>query len=254
MKFDVVAGAEGHYHRLFKVRFRRDGSIFVIFPGFVSTSGILCRATMPAGGTGTKQLSLKENGKVTNHLVKFTHHPDGQAHFSQQGKIKTEIQRMSVSLAEQRGHLFTVQVQALNSFPRRESPRKDQLTLNIEGDMRSLKIVGWRWPVSSLRTTENPSPTKKIGGMLLGDGPKGGLFVCPPDGYRFDDYFLFLSFEEIPWLSEDKTPHLIFIGGFDEGEIAYDHSRDSEFLALSYPCSDPESLANSIGTVDFIPK
>jgi hypothetical protein len=48
--------------------------------------------------------------------VKYAHHRDGEAHFSQTGRVYTHVRKRSVPLNEQIGHLWTIQLQGLNGF------------------------------------------------------------------------------------------------------------------------------------------
>lgn len=68
-------------------------------------------ATMHKGQQYPTSLSLIDGGKVTSHKVKYSHHPDGRTHFSQDGKIFTKVIKSSASFDEVDGHLFTVQFQ-----------------------------------------------------------------------------------------------------------------------------------------------
>lgn len=250
--FDIVARASGALRRIAKVKFDRDGSIYVFFPSFEKTEGILCRARMVAGQSGQTTLDLTQNGRVTAHLVKYAHHPDGEAHFSQDGKVKTEVRRKSVPLQEQRGHLFTIQIQNIESFRPLSAARRDQLTLELPENMRALKITGWRHPFSDLKLPEGVVPTGSPKGIQTSGGvTRVGLFVAPPEGERFDDVVLFLAVEETPLLSKDNAPHLIFVGGFDPSVVALNHSVDTEFLAFAYPCSDFNQLRERIGSIDL---
>jgi len=250
--FDIIAKISGLLRRIAKVKFNHDGSIYVFFPGFEKTEGVLCRARMIAGQSGQTTLDLTENGRVTAHLVKYAHHPDGEAHFSQDGKVKTEVRRKSVPLQKQRGHLFTIQIQNIQSFRLLPTPRKDQLTLELPSNIRALKITGWRYPFSDLKLPEGVVPTGSPKGVQTPDGTERvGLFVAPLEGEPFDDVVLFLAVEETPLLSEDNAPHLIFVGGFDPAAVALNHSVDTEFLAFSYPCSDFKELKERIGTIDL---
>ena len=250
--FDIVARASGSLRRIAKVKFNHDGSIYVFFPGFEKTEGVLCRARLSEGQSGQTTLDLTENGRVTAHLVKYAHHPDGETHFSQDGKVKTEIRRKSVPLQEQRGHLFTIQIQNIESFRQLPTPRKDQLTLELPENMRAIKITGWRLPFSDLKLPEGVVPTGSPKGIQTSDGvARVGLFVAPPEGELFDDVVLFLGIEETPLLSEDNAPHLIFVGGFDSTVVALNHSVDTEFLAFAYPCSDFKQLKERIGCIDL---
>lgn len=251
--FDIVARVSGALRRIAKVKFNRDGSIYVFFPGFDKTEGVLCRARLSAGQTGQTTLDLTENGRVTAHLVKYAHHPDGEAHFSQDGKVKTEVRRKSMPLQEQRGHLFTIQIQNIESFRLLPFPRRDQLTLELPENMRALKITGWRHRFSDLKLPEGVVPTGSPKGIQTSDGvTRVGLFVAPPEGELFDDVVLFLAVEETPLLSEDNAPHLIFIGGFDPTAVTLNHSVGTEFLAFAYPCSaDFTELKERIGCIDL---
>lgn len=250
--FDIVAKADSSLHRIAKIKFGVDGSIYVFFPGFNHTKGIVCRAVLRGGIVAQTSIDFKENGKVTSHLVKYAHHSDGEAHFSQDGKVKTEVRRKSMPLSQQRGHLFTIQVQKIDSFPCLKSPRKKQLTINIPENIRALKIIGWRYNLSDFVSSEGFN-FSSIKGIRTPDGIiRQGLFVAPPENYPLNDVVLFLSVEEISWLNENKDAQLIFLGGFDNLSTALNHSFDTEFLAFAYPCSDFIRLKESIGCIDFI--
>ena len=81
--FDIVANTYNSLRRIAKIKFDIDGSIYVFFPGFIHTEGIVCRAVLRGGTVAQTSLDLKDGGKVTSHLVKYAHHSDGEAHFSQ---------------------------------------------------------------------------------------------------------------------------------------------------------------------------
>jgi hypothetical protein len=251
--FDLVAKVSGAIRRVAKVKFARDGSIYVFFPGFAKTDGIICRAILRGGKNAQTSLDLTKNGRVTSHLVKYTHHPDGEAHFSQDGKVRTEVRRKSESLVDHRGHLFTIQAQNVGSFPILPA-RKAQLTLELPDNVRTLKITGWRYHFSDLELPEGITPTGVPKGIQLPDSAlRDGLFVAPPEGARFDDIVLFIAAEEIPWFSQDKAPCLIFLGGFDPPQTVLNRSVDTEFLTFAYPCSDYEQLRKRIGAIDLFP-
>jgi hypothetical protein len=247
--FDIVVKISGVLRRIAKIEFNRDGSIYVFFPGFAKTEGIVCRARLRAGQSGQTNLDLTENGRVTAHLVKYSHHTDGEAHFSQDKKVKTEVRRKSVPLHQHKGHLFTIQIQNMEGFRILQTPRREQLTFELTENVNALKITGWRFRLDDLRVPEGTAlPLNSIqisnGVTLL------GLFVSPPEGQLFDDTVLFLGVEKTPWLSKDNGSRLIFLGGFDPVSIALNHSLDMEFLVFAYPC-DLEHLKEKIGCIDL---
>ena len=240
------------FYRIAKLVFASDGSIYVCFPSFIKTEGIACSARLIGGDNGQKTLDLTENGRVTANLVKYAHHPDGEAHFSQDGKVTTAIRRKSVPLHEQRGHLFTIQVQVIDSFERLDSPKKEQLTFELPNTVRAIKITGWRYKLSDLSLPDGSTQSYCPKSLRGANGvERHGLFVMPPEGAPFSDVVLFLSIEETARLSEGQTPHLLFLGGFDPPQIAFNHAVSTQFLAFSYPCPDFEQLRERIGSIDL---
>jgi hypothetical protein len=104
---------------------KRDDSLFVGFPYFAHSSGILSPVTIEKWQHTNVKISLGHVGlgKCTSHLVKYAHHPNGKAHFSQTGKILTRIRRQSVPLKSVRGHIFTAYAQGLHDFTAANQPR-----------------------------------------------------------------------------------------------------------------------------------
>lgn len=77
--------------KAFQVGFDKDGSLFIHFPYFQHRTGILSSSEIPPTGERKADVNIEHGGKVTSHRVKYSHHPDGRAHFSQDGKIFTAI-------------------------------------------------------------------------------------------------------------------------------------------------------------------
>jgi hypothetical protein len=102
--------------KAFQVVFHKDGSFFISFPYFRHRTGILSISSIPANGLRESQVNLEHGGKVTSHLVKYSHHVDGRAHFSQDGKVFTAIKRQSISLDNQHGHIFSLLIQGLGAL------------------------------------------------------------------------------------------------------------------------------------------
>ena len=112
-RFVVSVKLRERRYKILQIMFsKRDGSIYINFPYYSDTRGLISLVTYP-GDISTTHLRLEPGGRVTSHLVKYSHHQDGRAHFSQDGKIKTEVKKMSVPLTEINGHFFTVQIQGL---------------------------------------------------------------------------------------------------------------------------------------------
>ena len=109
--------------KAFQIVFHKDGSFFISFPYFRHRTGLLSISSIPANGSRESQVNLEHGGRVTSHLVKYSHHVDGRAHFSQDGRIFTTIKRQSVALDKQDGHIFSLLIQGLSAL----DPAHDEL-------------------------------------------------------------------------------------------------------------------------------
>lgn len=262
-RYIVTAGIGPHRYKVLQIIFgKRDGSLFVNFPYFKHSEGLISLVTFPSGMKPTMDLSLKPGGKVTSHLVKYAHHPDGMAHFSQTGRVTSVIQKQSIPLAKAEGHIFSAQLQYLRDFevadPKKDSGihtnRRTVLTFNLgKSEPEAVKIVG-RW---YSRATLN---SRIQGGNILGpkvacETPTGkkywAFLLAPPRGTPTQEYVLLLTCEGIPQLDKQKRSALTFIGGFDSPDIMNDLTKKATFLALSYPASNPEELAKQLGSIDY---
>src|SRR3954452_21599641 len=96
--FVICVEAAGERRKLLQIAFsRRDGSLYVSFPYYEHTEGIVSVGTF-APGASTGPLDLAAGGKGTSHLVKYAHHPDGRPHFSQDRKVYTDVAKQAVPL------------------------------------------------------------------------------------------------------------------------------------------------------------
>lgn len=250
--FDIVASAGGSLHRIAKLRFARDGSIYVFFPGFAHTDGLACRVFLRAANGATANFDLAESGFLTTHLVKYAHHPDGEAHFSQERKVRTVIRRKSVPLNEHRGHLFTIQLQDVLSFQPISVPATTHVTIAVPEHTQALKITAWRYDNSHLDSPGTNLLSAPQVRLAIDNGlMRSGVFVAPPEGMPFDDVLMFLAVEGIPLFNTEKGAQLLFVGGFDHHKTAMNLSRDTEFLAFAYPCSNYERLRSFVPSMDF---
>ena len=198
------------------------------------------------------EIDLRTNGRVTDHLVKYAHHIDGEAHFSQDGKVLTKIRRKAEPLISQRGHIFTIQIQRPECFPEYRPKLPQILTIEIPDTSRAIKITGWRFDLTQIVAASSYHPAGMP--VMIETSPgerKIGEFVAPPLGTKFDDILLFMAAEEMPHFTTDFSAQLLFLGGFDSDKVALDHTRDADFLAFAYPCSNIKELTKQIGTIDL---
>ena len=113
-KFVIAVETPSGKFKLFQILSGRDGSLFIPFPYYKHSSGLLAERTLKGGQKYPSDLNVA--GPLTMHHVKYAHHVDGEAHFSQDGKILTRIRRRANSLQADGGHLFTIQLQGLFDF------------------------------------------------------------------------------------------------------------------------------------------
>jgi hypothetical protein len=247
--------ADGSRHKIIHVMFGRDGTLYVSFPYFKHPTGILAVATM-RHGVSTSDINLAGAGKVSSHLVKYSHHPDGRAHFSQDGKVKTEIKKQSVSLKSQQGHIFTVLVQGLSSFDLAQdnetgtSPKRTTLTFDVpDANPRAFRIVGRWYYVEDLHADPRPPTVGPIVVTKRSDGKMQPAFIIanPHPGTQ---HVLLLTCEPEKAISNDPNV-LAFYGGFDPPSVVFDSAQPTSFLAFIYPAHDFQPLKASIGSIDF---
>lgn len=259
-RFVFAVDVAGEKRKVLQVFFGRgDGSLYVNFPYFDLTEGIVGILPLSAF-VESSRISIEPLGKVTSHLLKYAHHSDGRAHFSQTGKAITAIRRQSVPLAAEEGHIFSLTVQGLSHFEkvdqkehgRRSSPRTTLEFVFERTVPTSLKFVGWWYGAADL--------ARRSSGLNCGPSvhlhtPSGairqGFLIGPPKGRTFDQYLLLVTCEEIKPLNEDQTPQLTFVGGFDAASVVRDRRKPSEALCAVYPIANPQEVQARIGSVDI---
>lgn len=249
-------------HKLLQIMFaKKDGSLFINFPYFKHSEGLTSLVTIPANISYPTDAELNPGGKATSHLVKYSHHPDGRAHFSQDGRVRSTVRKQAVPLTEATEHLFTVQLQGLSEFEPAE-PRDDSAPVTMKRktvnfkfhdiDPEALKIVG-RWYSRSqvANKVKNPVNSPIIRGMTEDGQRLTGVLLANPFPVKGGEYVLLLTCEPIPLMGHDRPASLSFMGGFDPPEIVNDPSKETSFLAFTYPVSNIEELAKEIGSIDL---
>jgi hypothetical protein len=255
-----VAKISEHRAKAFQLGFDKDGSLFIHFPYFQHRNGILSSSEIPAIGGRKADVNIEHGGKVTSHLVKYSHHPDGRAHFSQDGKIFTAIKRQSISLDTQNGHRFTLYIQGLHALEAAKlakdvegiSANRSVIDFQVEPTAEAIKFVG-RWlDINRLRVSE---PNMTVGPRHLMVDPDGvgteAMLIASPHANA--THVLAIACVAIPRLGPDPEIFL-FHGGFDAPEIMTDPTKPAGFLAFLYPLSEAANVRERLGSVDYVPK
>jgi hypothetical protein len=243
---------------------KKDGSLFVCFPYFAHSTGLVSVASIPAG-QHTGPVSLETEGRCASHLVKYSHHVSGEALFSQYGKIFTQIRRRSIPLRSVSGHLFTVQAQGFGEFTAADQPR-DLARPTTKRTNLSFE-VGEQMP-EAIRIVGRLYDARQIGSMLVGHGElpdrlgptlslrtREGDMTCgfaianPHDSA--DQTLLIVTCHPMPRLNPERQGLMLFLGGFDPREQATDPQRATSFLAFTYPADNFDELRERLGTLDL---
>ena len=260
-RFIIIFEVAGNSYKLFQIMFsKKDGSLHVNFPYYKHRHGL---ATLAKVVGEPDSLNLGEGGKATSHRVKYSHHVDGRAHFSQDGKVRSSLKKMALPLKNMNGHIFTVQLQGLADFAnwnRRVKTGPNVPTyvqLQEEKEMPpALKFVGWwYWRGDFV----SPGPTVTVGPVIncrKGDGTTvPGLLLAPPPNNPNRETILVLTYEPRSRITKAQSSILSFLGGFDAPNIVDDLSKETSFLSLIYPVPEDKhlSLVEKLGTIDYVP-
>jgi hypothetical protein len=255
-------------HKIFQINFPRknEESIYIALPYFEHPESILSLVTLPKEQRHIPEISLEPGGKVSTHQVKYAHHISGEAHFSQPGKIRTEVRKQSIPLHQPQGHLFTIMLQCLTAFepadPLKDSKttrKRTAITFSFDSKrLEAVKIVGRLWLLDDikLRVEGETSDRTVVGPILpLQVDPEKlalGFLLSAPYDSPAGKLGLFLTCEEIPQFDKKHEASFIFLGGFDDPDTVNDLSKETTFLTLSSPIDDISQLKKAIGCVDYM--
>lgn len=256
-------------HKLFQIFFLADNSICVDFPYYKNTSGIAAEISLDPKIIYPTNITLSETWKTTSHLVKYSHHNDWEAHFSQDRKVFTEIRRKACTLKSINGHFFTVTVQWIEHFEEAKKAKdieekidskRTVLTFKTDKETDCLKFVCELYTVEDFKKTVKPhDPRYTI------VGPKAHykverwilqIFILSNNVELTDEkkHIIILSCEIIPPLNKNSEGNLVFVGWFDHRDIARNAQKKTSFLALMYPLENINELKEKIWSIDFLSK
>jgi hypothetical protein len=251
-KFVIAVETPSGKFKLFQILCGRDGSLFVPFPYYKHSSAQLSEETMEGRRKYPSDLSV--TGPLTMHRVKYTHHADGEAHFSQDGKILTKIRRRANSLPAYSGHIFTVQLQGLSDFqPLKErdltKSGRQVVGMRLPSEPASLKLVAHLYSAAELvKRMPFPADSGPWIPVIRDQKTYAAALLAVGDNANPTSRILTLSFEEIPAVFPNQSSGFSFIGGFDAPATAFDHNKDTSFLVLLSPA--PEAT-QQFGSVDL---
>lgn len=254
----IVLGRLGRVdHKLFQVLFKdKEGGVAINFPYFKHDAGVGAVATLPAGHDVAVELLGGTDGRLTSHLVKYTHRVDGRAHLSQEGKTRAGLAKQAVPLDAVNGHLFTVYLNGLAGF-RRSDDKLGALTSTKRGgiifgfgeqDPGWIQITGHRHGRhQALDRYRQYAVQGQVGPLVQSaeDDVQRAL-LAPWNNAQGGDTVLVLEARPLPAFPVETQPMLLFVGAFDAAAAVRDPEQATTMLAFQYPATDVEALRQGL--------
>jgi hypothetical protein len=256
----ITVGTRARHFQVCQVAFNKDGSIFVQCPYFPGRNGILASPSQDPEAEGPITYDLTESGKLTSHLVKLSHPPDGNVHFSQDRKILSVVRRKTFPLATTIGFVFQLHIYHPERFEKvtKTKKRRAYLPFLFAGRLPQAITVFAEW--RRRRAMEaNLDPANGVAGPVTEIiSRKTGVastvfFLMQPVGFALRDYVLIVGVEPTRPLPNVTEPTMILMGGFDPHEVAEPghKARHTGLLIWKYPYEPTESLRSLLGSVDL---
>lgn len=259
-RYIIVAEVNSESYKLFQIAFsNKDASLFVTFPYLKDCFGRAGLMKMPPGGSHFANFLVGDDFPVTSHLVKYSHHPSGRAHFSLTNKVRTSVKKDSVPLSQARGHIFTARFQGITLYEKLErekksTPKRGIVPFNFKANnVESIKFVCYFYSEQELlkrMPKGNNSP------WVLTVTPDGktavGIPLATPFVFQGERRYMILTAESTGYLFTNIEKGFSFMGGFDCEEIVHDYSKETSCLKMFvHPINNFEELESTIGTIDL---
>jgi hypothetical protein len=260
-RFVITLKCADDRRKVFQIGFESDGSLFISFPYFKHSEGLIGEVTFPKHKKKLATLNYdQQDAKVTVNKVKYSHHWSGMALFSQTGKIRSEVRKQSIRLNLLAGHMFTVTIQGLGAFENADVVRdsgevktkRTALTFDSKGNCpEAFKIVGRWYSLLDLGRSYSKGTTR-VGPQTITSTPEGKKYIAfllsTPSPNPAAQFALMLTCENIPRVNSEQPDDLIFVGGFSGTESI---KHDLKFLLMTYPIGNFDELKRRLGTVDL---
>ncbi|MDD2625812.1 MAG: SEC-C domain-containing protein [Bacilli bacterium] len=272
-KFLITISLGEERYKLFQIFYLKDGTICIDCPFFKDKDGALNEVILPP--SREPKIDIKpfvDNGKVVSHNIKYSHHPDGRAHFSQDGKIFTKIKKQSVPYDKICGHMFTVMIEGIHYFNKVNSKKdfphgKNKRTVinfempigYLDFEREGLNFIGKLFPISYFEENLDKIPSLNKDKEML--GPKillrndeitvSSIMLSSLDNNPSSGYILTISPIKRKLLSNKDKPSLLFLGGFDDFKKGVDLSQETSFLIFFYPAHHFSNM-DKLENIDFI--
>lgn len=260
----TVLDGSGPHYQVCQIAFQKsDGSILVQCPYFPGRNGILSSPPHDAAKGPPYSYTLSDHGKLTSHLVKLSHHPDGKVHFSQDGRIVTTIGRNSVNLRTSIGNIFQLSIYHPHGFQSLKKPKAGRAYLPFPYTDRLPEAITvwaeWRRRSDLEANTDPPGsvtgPNPKIKNRVTGyEGTV--FFLGQPFGHPIRSHVLVVGVDPTLLPEGVNEPMMVLLAGFDPHEMKTGDPQPKQtgLLMWWYPFMSSEEGRKRIGSVDFNPE
>lgn len=242
-KYLIIAKNSDKSWKLFQFRIWKDWTLFIDFWFFNDPNGLLTELLLDPNFQ-SQRIDFSKNAKAVSHLVKYTHHIDWNAHFSQDWKILTKVRKKAVPIKDLAWHVFTIMLQGFqwfNEMNESDYNSKKQWKYTIDftemnDTLEWVKFVGRWFHRSSLwyNSDWTPQISEPIAYIKVWDELIWWYYLSSSS---WPNHILHLSYELVPWVDLSHKPCLTFMGWFDPIEIIDSPNVWSSVLFLSYPRS-----------------
>jgi hypothetical protein len=246
-------------YKIFAVGYnKKDSSLFIDLP-YLERDGLIGVAT----GTRNEAGTLSDHNFIpvgtTKHGIKFSYHPDGRTHFSQDKKICMTLPHIGVSLSEKTGPICTVTAYGLSGFQRirHRDLREDNAKKGIWALTSSTELAGAAFTVFLKSENDMQTPSSQGIGSPVGTmtTPTGSITlpaiaIGQPSAERRHDRVLVVAYRSLDLASAPSESCLLFQGPYVEfPEASLPHGK---FVAQSivYPARLAGKLSESVLSVD----
>jgi hypothetical protein len=192
--------------------------------------------------------------------VKLSHHPDGNVHFSQDGKIVTAVRRRTFPLATSIGLVFQLHIYHPEKFEEvtKAKKRRAYLPFVFEERLPQAITIFAEWRRRRAMEANLDPPNGVAGPVTQIINRKTGVastffFLMQSDRFALRDHLLIVGAEPTQPLPNVTEPTMILMGGFDPNEVAEpgQKGRHTGLLIWKYPFEPTESLRGLLGSVDL---
>jgi hypothetical protein len=234
----TARSASQEVRKLFAVGFRPDGTVFVHLPYFAESEGFLARAEGRLLD-GEARITNVGSKYMTSHRVKFSYHPNGRAHFSQDRQVKTVVIDGLPPLSRHTGVLFHVDCHGLTRYKELvasdcRSRKRSIVDCTPGGSALGVAVTGF------ISKPDLPIPVESVGEpRCVAESPQSG-------------YLIALAYQHTRVPTGYTGSHLLFLGGpSDPAIIARGASRS--LLLAAYPRGAATQLFPEASSADYAP-